>query len=310
MYLGIDIGGTTIKGGILNSNSELVHLKSVSTDSNSDSNSIEKNILEFISYYLLNFKEIKSIGIGVPGVVNYEGIIVVSPNIEEFENLNLSKIIKNELNLQIPLIMDNDANTAAFAELHSGAGESLESFIYVTLGTGVGGAIIHNRNIFKGISGGAGEIGHTIIDSSDLISGQFSDYHYSTLESLTGRFAIIKLYNQLLLESNLSIIDSVLDVKDIYEKAVNCDKIAIECFSIIGKYLGIGFSSAMNLLDIPYIIIGGGVSLAWDYLYPSLVETVKRKSLPSIANNFQILKAKYLKETGIYGAAMLGKSIL
>ena len=303
MYLGIDIGGTTIKGAIMDANYSLFHHNSIPTKSDSSPTEILENIIEFIANYTHNY-DIKSVGIGIPGVVNSEGTVLIAPNLKDFVNISVKKILEEWFSL--PLILDNDANVAAYAELYNGAGKNLNNFIYVTLGTGVGGAIIYNSDIFKGNSGGAGEIGHTFFNNSQIKNiNELYNFRNFSLESFTGRNAILELYHQLNPDSN-----NKIDVIDIFILAKKGDKASLKCFEIIGTYLGVGLASAMNLLDIPYVIIGGGISMTSEFLFPAIERILKSRLLPSLANNFQIINAKYTKNTGIYGAAMLGKSIL
>ncbi len=304
MYLGIDIGGTTIKGAIMDDYYSLSHQNSIPTNPNSAHTEILENIIEFIANYTHNY-DIQSVGIGIPGVVNAEGTVLIAPNLKDFKNIPVKKILDEWFSL--PLILDNDANVAAYAELYNGAGKNLNNFLYVTLGTGVGGAIIYNGQIFKGNSGGAGEIGHTFLGFSEFDSREINDFRKITLESHTGRLAIIDLYRKL--NSDKSIATDI-DVIDIFKLAKNHDISAIKCFEIIGTYLGSGLASAMNLLDIPNVIIGGGVSMTSEILFPNIEKILSRRLLPSLSANYKLLNAKYNKNTGIYGAAMLGKSIL
>lgn len=304
MYLGIDIGGTTIKGAIMDANNSLFHHKSVPTKSDSSPTEILENIIEFIASYT-HEHEIKSIGIGIPGVVNSEGTVLIAPNLKDFVNIPVKKILEEWFSL--PLNLDNDANVAAYAELYNGAGKNLKNFIYVTLGTGVGGAIIYNSQIFKGNSGSAGEIGHTFFNNLHIENiDELYNFRKFTLESFTGRNAILELYHRLNSDSP----NDQIDVSDVYDMAKNGVLNSLKCFELIGTYLGVGLASAMNLLDMPNIVIGGGVSMTSDILFPHIEKILKSRLLPSLATSFQIKNAKYTKNTGIYGAAMLGKSIL
>src|SRR3989339_583806 len=160
MYLGIDIGGTNLKSGIVDENGNLIEQLSIPTNAENGPDAVINNIKNIIQEARNNFPDLKSVGIGVPGVVTDEGVVRISPNLPGWVDQPLKKKLTDIIS--IPIAIDNDANTAAVAELELGAGKGLNNFIYITLGTGVGGAIIINRNIFRGDTGGAGEIGDTI----------------------------------------------------------------------------------------------------------------------------------------------------
>ena len=229
----------------------------------------------------------------------------VSPNLPSLSNVNLKKEIEKEVDF--PIAIDNDANAAAVAELEIGAGKDIEHFIYVTLGTGVGGTIISNRRIFRGSIGGGGEIGHTIIQSFNQKNSNIPDYRMGTLENLTGRKQILDRMKTMLKQSDSKLNDiENYDVEDISNLADAGDSAAAKCLCETGEYLGIGLASAMNLLDIPTIITGGGISEASDIMFDSVLKTIRKRALPTISDRAEIKKAFFRKNAGIIGAAMLG----
>ena len=162
-FLGIDIGGTNLKSGIINEQGELVSATTQPANARLGLNSLLHDIIVLIEKNISEMPDICAIGIGVPGIVRPDGVITIAPNLTGWVNVPLIQILKGKF--KMPMVADNDANTAAIAELELGAGRNARNFIYVTLGTGVGGAIIINREVFHGDSGGAGEIGHIIIDA-------------------------------------------------------------------------------------------------------------------------------------------------
>ncbi len=304
MYLGIDIGGSSIKAGIIDEKYKIV-FKDTYELTQKSKNSIITKINHIINSVLKNFDNIKSIGIGIPGIIN-NGTVLISPNIPSINGINFFEQIKTKK--KIPLAIDNDANAAALTELEIGAGKKLNSFLYVTLGTGVGGAIIHNRQIFRGYDGSAGEIGHTIIRAD--VDNQETDLTKGTLEYFIGRQGIIRLFKDAVKNSiyNFDVPENV-DVKDIseYADAKECE--ALEALSKAGKFFGVGLASAMNLLGIPFVVVGGGISQINDIFYKRALETIKKRALPNIAKKVKIMKAKFLNDTGIIGAAILGKNV-
>ncbi len=308
MYLGIDIGGTYIKSAILLGN-DLTEHRSIATNAYEGVNSLLYRIRTLISYYFEHYPEIKSVGIGIPGVVDNYGNVLVAPNLPGWQNVPLFKYLRNYID--VPFTIENDANVAAMAELLDGAGKGLSSFIYVTLGTGVGGSIIIDGQIYRGEIGGSGEIGHTLIDYNSRKKTAFT-YQKGTLEAFIGRNAILELAKEQLQKNIVSKLSEItnFDVADIYKLAASGDKLCIKLLEQFGAVLGCGLASAMNLLDISTAIIGGGISQAGELILATTRKTLKDHLLPPLANRFQVKQAKYISSTGVRGAALLGKSLL
>ncbi len=304
LYLGIDIGGTTIKAGVINNENEIIFRKSIPTESHLAMEKIFHRICVLIDEFLFIYPDIISIGFGIPGVVNSFDNILVAPNFPYCENVDIGKYFRSKYDY--PIAFDNDANAAALAELHAGNGKNEDNFIYITLGTGVGGAIIIDGQIYKGKNGGAGEIGHIVIDKS--LKNSPLSYRCGILEEIIGRSQIIELAQNMLDKNHNSILyGKDFDVLDISKAASLNDEIAISCLKQTGEYLGIAITSVANFMDIPLFIIGGGISQAHDILLDTALDFVRKHALPSIAGQIQIRPAKFLHETGIIGAALSGK---
>ncbi len=308
LFLGIDIGGTTIKAGAVSPALDLIAIKSIPTPVEADNNQFAQSLIAFIGNFISDYPQISSIGAGIPGVVGPDGTVRISPNIKALNNLPLKSIIKS--NFDLPIAVDNDANAAAYAELQAGAGRNRDNFIYATLGTGIGGAIIINKQIFRGDNGGAGEIGHTIIDFNSILPKQRS-FRNGILETFAGKNAIIALAKSILPQYKSSVLNKTarFDVIDISEAVSKSDAAAIECFRQTGNLIGAGFASAMNLLDITLIVVGGGISNAHPLLFDAIIDAIKDKALPTIAANAEIKIARFGDKAGIIGAALLGMNL-
>jgi glucokinase len=306
LYAGIDLGGTNLKIGVLDNQNQVVYQDSMPTNADSGPENLISRIESFLDHVLHKFPEIISLGIGVPGVVSNEGIIKIAPNLKGWVNINL----KGHLNkkYKIPIAIDNDANTASLAEMVLGAGKKVKDFIYITLGTGVGGAIIINRNLFRGANGGAGEIGHLIINILGDNQGK-AEFRQGVLEEYTGRKQIAAIAEQIAEDYPDSYLRKIRQFDPYYisKAAEYGDECALLILKKIGFYLGIGIASAVNLLDIPVIIIGGGLSLSHETLFSSALETIRQRGLPSNASKVEIRRAKFSKDAGIMGACVLGK---
>lgn len=309
MYLGIDVGGTSIKAGVFDD--EFRNLKKYHSPYNE--NALSENFPKFLIEQIFKiwndasseFSSISAVGCGVPGVVSYDGVIAVAPNMKGIVNFPIKKLLREKINL--PLAVDNDANAAALAELKLGNGVSLEHFIYVTLGTGIGGAIISGGEIFRGSNGGAGEIGHTIIDYNN---SEFDKrpYRIGVIEVFAGREGILRLANEILENNNNSLLSNKrnFDVYDISKSADSGDEVSIEILKITGERIGVALANSANILDIPTFVIGGGISQS-QILLNEIESSLKLRSIPSVAVRAKVVPAKFVQDTGIVGAAVLAK---
>jgi glucokinase len=290
MILGIDIGGTNIKWAEFDSNFKRINRNSKPTEAAKGPEHIINSVAEVINHYP-GYK----VGIGFPSVVSEDGFVHLSPNMPGFINIDLKKELELRTNHSIKI--DNDANAAALAELHLGAGKNINNFIYVTLGTGVGGTIIINRKLFKGDNSGAGEIGYTTINFDETRTATQINRR-GILEDYAGLPRITSKYIELGGDSKLS-------MKEVSVQADNGDTVAIKLFQHYGEMLGYGIASAMNLLDLNYVIIGGGLSQVTNVMFNTLKDKLIERSLAHKKDKIHILKAQFLNDAGVTGAASL-----
>lgn len=299
--LGIDIGGTYIKSGLMDYENNMIIQRKIPTQAELPREFVINNIIDLIKQYSEQY-EFEAIGIGVPGVV-IDGVIIVAPNFNDWVNVNLLEQIRAKFDK--PIFIDNDANAAALAELHHGEGIGLNSFIYITLGTGVGGGIIINNDLYKGEYGGAGEIGHFIINAFEENHNELQDYRQGVLEVYAGRKGILEIAEKIYSKYNID--KKNFDVKDISIDAANSIPAALEIMDNIGYKIGCAISSMMNLLDIRTVIIGGGISAAGEIILEPIRRTISRKAIPSVSQKFIVKNAKFIENTGIIGACILAK---
>jgi len=286
MILGIDVGGSTIKYGIFDGEKLIEKSQLLTPQSNSDDvicaiNNLVKNCIEKFN--------INKVGIGFPSVVSKDYFVHIAPNIKDFINVDLKEKIC-EVHKNITIRIENDANSAALAELKFGVGKDLNNLIYITLGSGVGGAIIINKSIYYGDSYGAGEIGYTNFN--------FDEINYSVLnrngilEEYLGRKQFTNYFNG-------KYYYNVDNTKEIFELAESNNADAIEAFAYDGKLLGSGIASVMNCMDIHNVIIGGGIIKDHRHIIPELDKSNRIKKVTPLNN--KVLIAQYYEETGIIG---------
>ena len=307
--IGVDLGGTNVKVGIVSQNGKIIKKVSVETKAQGGPEKVIQQIKKGIDEVLIkNELRIHGIGIGSPGTVSTKkGTVEDPPNLPGWEKVNLGKIIQKEFKIDVKV--ENDANAAAIGEMIFGAGKSYESFVMVTLGTGVGGGIIYNRKLFRGEFGAAGEIGHISID----INGpQCKCGSFGCVETYLGNSYIVKRV-QMELENNQSskiwqlinndlnlltpiIIQTALEQGDEYAKGV---------VQSLGKYLGAALASVGNCLDNGTFIIGGGVGGFGVPLFNSVKETISARVLKPLRKRIKVLPAKLKNDAGIKGASAL-----
>lgn len=307
--VGVDLGGTKIKIGIVTKDGKIVRKISLPTlaEEGIDKSieQIKKGIQNILSR---NKKQISGIGIGSPGVVSLKkGTVENPPNLPGWKKVHLGKIINKEFS--IPTFVENDANAAAIGELIYGAGKDLKSFLMVTLGTGVGGGIIYNKKLFRGDFGAAGEIGHITIDHNGKKCNCGS---LGCLEAYLGNNYIIKDVKEKLQnypQSKIfSLINNNLDdlsPQTIHEASLIGDEFSKNYINYLGEILGHGLANIVNVLDISNIIIGGGVSGFGRPLLNSTRESLKSRVLKSLKPRVKVLQACLKNNAGIKGASSL-----
>jgi glucokinase len=307
--IGVDLGGTKIKLGIVTSEGEIVKKTAIPTlaeeGAEKSINQIKIGIAQLIKG---NKKKINGIGIGAPGVVSLKkGTVENPPNLPGWGRVHLGKIIGKEFS--IPTFVENDANAAAIGEFIYGAGKKLDSFIMVTLGTGVGGGIIYNKKLFRGDFGAAGEIGHTSIDYR---GPKCKCGSYGCLEAYLGNNYIIEnVKKELEGNKDSKIIELIsndlsnLSPKIIHEASVLGDEFSKNVIKDLGNKLGYGLASIVNVMDISNILIGGGVGGFGKPLFDAIKEGLGSRVLTSLKQRIKVKPASLKNNAGVKGAASL-----
>lgn len=307
MHAGIDIGGTSIKYGITTPNGEIVFQDAMPTDPAQGPDAMIECLKALIHSLIEKFPETLSFGVGFPSVVNpSDGCVYYPPNLPGWGVVPLVELLQASTNR--PVAVDNDANVAALAEAVLGAGRDISHFLYVTLGTGVGGGIILNHSIFSGERGGAGEIGHIIIKADDK-AGNEASFRTGTLEEHIGRMGLIRSARSIAAHYPASMLHnfSALDVEHISVCAEQGDQAAVECLTEAGRLLGLGLASILAVLDMRIVVVGGGISRSSSIFLETALQTLRHRALPTIASQAQIRKAYFSSNAGLVGAAMLGR---
>ena len=308
--IGIDIGGTNTKYGMVNHRGEIIEKGELKTDA-------YPTIEEFIDalYNTLmpiieaNSKNgsVKGIGVGAPNGNFYTGTIEYAPNLHWKGVIPVTQLVTERFGL--PSSLTNDANAAAVGEMMYGAARGMRDFIMITLGTGVGSGIVANGQLIYGHDGFAGELGHTTIIPggrkhwSTKILGSLEAYCSATGISITARDKLSESKEDSLLRQYKP---EAIDAKIVYECAVKGDKIAKEVYRFTGEILGLALSNFIMFSSPEAIVLFGGVIKAGDLLLDPTREHMEKNLLPIFQNKVKLIFSE-LKEAD---AAILGASAL
>lgn len=307
--IGVDLGGTNIKIGIVSQDGKIISKTSVKTDAAGGPEQVISNIKKGVSELLENSKyKIKGIGIGCPGVINVKkGTVENPPNLPGWKKVKLGSIIQKEFGYNVSV--ENDANAAAIGEMIFGAGKKFNSFIMVTLGTGVGGGIVFNRKIYRGEFGAAGEIGHISIDgngpkcncgSTGCIEAYIGNqYLKDRVKNELGYNPASKIWE--LINNDISNVSPRI-IQDAAEKG---DDYANSVINKMGVQLGTAFASLSNVLDISTFIMGGGVAGFGVPLFNIIRTTTAARVLTPLRSRVKVIPARLKNDAGIKGASAL-----
>ena len=293
LYAGFDLGGTRLKYGLIDSKKKIVFEEKTSSPSKI------KDLLHLLKKLWEDLKKrekkgIKAVGFGFPGIFSLEEQrILQSPNYPELDNFELIPALSRFI--EVPFWVNNDANMAAFGEFKCGAGQGVQSLIFLTIGTGVGSGIILDGNLWKGKCGFAGELGHvTVHPDGDMCNCGCQ----GCLETEASAPKIVKNYN------SLKKTEEEISAEEVFRRAKAGDKAARQAFALAGKYLGIGLSIAINLLNPEKILLGGAVTAAGDFLLSPALEEVRKRSYRASFKCCSIEKASLGNKAGFIGAAL------
>ena len=313
MYnIGIDLGGTNIKVGLVDENHNIVQKATAKTNLPRPADEICGTIVELIWQCLnaakVTIGEVNSIGIGTPGVANRNsGVVLYSCNLD-FHNTDLRTLLKQRLNK--PIYVENDANAAAFGEVLAGAGKGYSDVVVVTLGTGVGGGIIIGGKIYTGFNFCGAELGHTVIEFNGRQCGCGRKGCFEAYSSATALINMTKEAMEAHKDSKMWEIAGgdieKVDGKTAFDGMRADDEAAKGVINMYIEYLGCGLTNIVNTFQPEVLLIGGGICKEGENLTKPLYEIIKRDSY--CVDEKQSTKLDICKlgnDAGIIGAAFL-----
>ncbi len=309
--IGVDVGGTNVKIALVDFDGKIVYSNTVPTRAEmgfeAGVNNIKQAIKELMSETGESLQTIEAIGFGLPGQIDYkEGVVKNLPNIPGWVNIPLAKIIEDEFS--IPTRLDNDVRCAALGELNFGAGKGCENLICITVGTGIGSGIVLNGKLVRGAANAAGEIGHIKMTMNDGPLCGCGDY--GCFEAYASGPAIVTMAKEYISGGKSAkykemATDGIISPYIVAQAALQGDAVSIQIFKQMGKIIGLGLSSVVNLLNPEKIIIGGGVADAGDILLEPIKQTIKERAMSIQANSVSVVPAQLANTAGVIGASLL-----
>lgn len=314
VLIGIDVGATNTKIALLSNRARVLARSTFPTTSYGYRTAlIEKLIYEIdrlLSLNTISFNRIKGIGIGLPGLIDFsKGIVFSLTNIPGWNNIPLKKILEDRLGISV--YIDNDVNVICLGEYLYGAAKGVNNVLALSLGTGIGGGIILNKNLYRGSSFSAGEIGHILINKNGPKCGCG---RRGCLESYVGNYAIVRMATEQLRKRPSRILSNLTggNLKRLSPKLLSLaarkgDSLSIRVWQEVGGYLGIGLSILVNLINPDRIVLCGGVSKAGNLFIKSTLEALKKYSMEVPYRAVKVVFSKLGDDAGVIGASCLIK---
>jgi glucokinase len=312
--IGVDLGGTNLRIAAVEEDGHILETITTGTEVSRGRDLVINEMCDAIKSLTLKFQATGSllgIGIGVPGIIDMKtGRVLKSPNLPGWQDYPVREEIESRLSTRV--ILENDANSAAFGEKWLGAGRDHDELCMLTLGTGVGGGLVLRGKIWCGMSGMAGELGHTMVEPNGHPCGCGS---IGCLEQYASATAIRRMAMEAI-KAGAKALASALDdrgsseftAKLIYTLAIQGDKEAQQIFERAGRALGIVVAGLINGLNLPMYVIGGGVSNSWDAFAPAMMDEIKKRSFVYIATNSEDPNVPRMQKTIVTRAVLGGNA--
>lgn len=307
--IGVDIGGTNITVALVTEKGKIIRKIRFPTRVEEGKAKIIKRIVKALDEVMkgLRSNSIEGIGIGAAGDIDQDrGIVRFSPNLF-WKNVPIVRLIRKRFNLRV--VLDNDANAAAWGTYILETKRKVKNLLCITLGTGVGGGLIINGKIYHGASGSAGEIGHITLNPQ----GQRCRCgNYGCLETYIGSAYIVKKAVKEIKKGERSLIKKLaggnlqsITSQTIQAAALKGDKLARRIWQEAGEYLGIALSGVINLLNPGVIVFGGGVARAEKLIFKPMKKEIRKRTFRVPFEKVKFTRTKFGQDLGVIGAALL-----
>ena len=306
-YLGLDIGGTNAKYGLVTATGQIRNFTRLAIDPAQGPEPVIAELIRRLKDLLTGIPrkhQPQGLSVGVAGIVNSKrGLLVEARNLPGWREVPLAALLAEALGLETRL--ENDANLYALGEYQAGAGRGLHSFVCITLGTGVGGGLILDGCLWKGPFGTASELGHLVVEPQGEVCSCGS---HGCLETLASARAIER-QARLLFKDAPSVGSedhpAAITAEMVYRLAKSGNQTATELFGSAGRALGTALAGIFNLLALEGAILGGGMSLAYEFLYPGLYDEFSSRLVTADPKSVRILQSELGDSAPLLGGPVL-----
>ena len=310
-YVGIDLGGTNIAAGLVSEDAKILADMSIPTRAErawqeivADMADLSKKVIEKAG---VDIKDVKGVGIGCPGSIDNENGICTYSNNLKMEHANIRKEFQKHLDL--PVNLENDANAAALGE-YAVNGQGAKSYVFITLGTGIGGGVILDGKIFRGFNGAGAELGHTVIvsDGEACTCGRKGCWEaYGSVTALIRQTKAVMEKNPDSMMHELAEKEGKVSGRTSFDAAHAGDKAALEVVNKYFEYVAEGITNMVNVFQPEKIVIGGSISKQGDYLLKPIAEFVAKNDYNRYMAKAKVEIATLFGDAGIIGAAFSAK---
>jgi glucokinase len=306
LFIGLDLGGTNLKYALGTETGEIIARFSKRSLADQNQEVVFENMFTAVDELLREAErrseKVNAIGVGSPGCIDFKTgkLLGNAPNFDHWTNAPIKKNFEDRFNL--PTYADNDANLMALAEARKGAGQKYNNLLCATLGTGIGGGIIINNELYRGAHYSAAEIGHIVVEYGGKLC---NCGNLGCLEAYAAAPAMVERYRRKLKRTGVMFNIDELSTEFIFQKAKVNEDLAKETIIETCDYLGVGLASIVNTIDPDIVILGGGVTEAGTEFIKRIEQVVKQYALKSIAKKLQVVKAELNLDAGIVGAILL-----
>lgn len=298
LVIGVDIGGTNLRVALVNNRGEILR-RTQSPVSENILQVLERQIEEMIGE-----NPVSAIGLGIAGIVDREkGTVLRSPNLPQANGIEFVKALEERFS--VPVFIENDANAHALGEAWQGAGKRFKNFVLLTLGTGVGGGVIYNGHILEAPA----ELGHITLEAEGPVCACGNT---GCLETFASATAVVNYVVNAIEQGEESTLRNAhkgnfyrITAEEVYRAALDGDGLARSAIKRAGRYLGIGVASLVNIFGPDAVVIGGGLSGAWDLMAPELIKELERRAFKEVVSKVNLRRAELPNDAGLLGAARL-----
>jgi glucokinase len=325
--IGVDLGGTNLRIAAVGPQGNLLEKITLGTPVALGRDRVVRDMCDAVERVKSEYRDrgsLLGIGIGVPGIIDMnQGMVHESPNLPDWTSYPVRNEIETRLGTRV--LLENDANSAALGEKWLGAAREVEDMAMLTLGTGVGGALVLGGRVWHGMTGMAGEFGHFTVQPDGALCGCGN---HGCLEAYASATAIVRMAREAIASgaapglSRAANADAEFSAKAVYNLAIQGDEEARKIFRCVGRALGIVLASLVNALNLPMYVIGGGVASAWEAFSPSIFEELENRSMvygatnpepgrtsapvqPTTGPKTLVTRALLGSDAGLFGAARL-----